>query len=131
MSQERIDAVRAIYQDLNRGDAEAVAGRCADDFVLDMTGRVFNPDTSEGAEGWRRFLYGVHDAWESYRWDVEDTQVVGDAVVAMLHCTAQSREDSPPVDWHVAWIWAFDDGVAVSARFHRDPQDALESVGLA
>ena len=122
--------VHAIYEHLNRSDADAVARLCAEDFELDMTGRVFNPDTYKGREDLRRFLDEVHDAWASYHWRVEETHVSGDAVVAMLHCTARGHESGPEVDWRVAWVWRFRQGVAVSARFHRDPSQALDAVGL-
>ena len=34
-------------------------------------------------------------------------------------------------DWHVAWVWAFEAGTAVSVRFYRDRGEALEAVGLS
>jgi ketosteroid isomerase-like protein len=83
-----------------------------------------------GSDGIRRFWEGVRNVWESYRWDVEETRVAGDAVVAMLHCTAQGREGGVEVEWRVAWVWNFRDGSPVSVRFYRDPAQALEAVGL-
>jgi ketosteroid isomerase-like protein len=130
MSQENPEIVRRIYEQLNRGDVEGVLGLCDDDFLLDMSGRVFNPDTYRGHDGIRRFYEGVREVWKTYRWDVEDTRVAGDSVVAMLHCHAQGREGGPPVDWRVAWVWKFGVGRPVSARFHRDRSQALEAVGL-
>jgi len=130
MSQENVDAVRSAYEYLNRGDAESLAEMCADDFRMDMTERVFNPDIYKGSDGVRRFLEGVRDAWESYHWSVEETLVAGDGVVAMLHCQAQGHKGSPRVDWHVAWLWRFEGETPVSVRFYRDPDSALEAVRL-
>ena len=127
MSEENVDTVRRIYDRLNRDDAEAVIGCCEDDFRLDMTERVFNPDTYEGHDGIRRFCEGVQDAWESYRWTIEGTRVAGDVVIAMLHCEGRSR---PGVDWRVAWLWEFRGARAISARFYRDRGKALEAAGL-
>jgi ketosteroid isomerase-like protein len=45
MSQDNVEIVRAAYEHLNRGDVEALIGLCDDDFRMDMTERVFNPDT--------------------------------------------------------------------------------------
>ena len=125
-----MELVRRIYGHLNRGDVEGLVELCDDDFVMDMSGRVFNPDTYRGHDGIRRFYEGVRDVWESYRWDVEETRVAGDSVVAMLHCRAQGREGGPPVDWRVAWVWMFRGGRPVSLRFYRDRSQALEAVGL-
>jgi ketosteroid isomerase-like protein len=130
MSQENAEIVRRIYERLNRGDVEGVVELCDDDFLMDMSERVFNPDTYRGHDGIRRFYDGVRDAWESYRWDVEETHVVGDSVVAMLWCHGQSREGGPGVDWRVAWLWKLRRGRPVSLRFYRHRADALEAAGL-
>ena len=131
MSEENVEIVRRVYERLNRGDVEGVAELCDDDFVMDMSERVFNPDTYRGRADIRRFYDGVENAWESYRWDLEDTRVSGDSVVAMLHCVGQSREGGPGVDWRVAWVWRFRDRKAISAHFYREREDALEAAGLS
>jgi ketosteroid isomerase-like protein len=131
MSEENVEIVRLAYEHLNRGQAEAFAALCDDDFVMDMSGRVFNPDTYRGAEGIRRFCDDVQEAWASYHWEVEDARVKDDAVVALLHCEAQAREAGPRVDWHVAWLWRFRGRTPVSLRFYRDQTKALEAAGLS
>jgi ketosteroid isomerase-like protein len=130
MSQENVETVCLMYELLNRGDVEGLIERCDDDFLMDMSERVFNPDTYRGHDGIRRFYEGVREAWESYRWNVEDTRFKGDTVVAMLHCEGQSREGGPTVDWRVAWLWKLQEGRAVSLRFYRDRAKALEAAGL-
>ena len=130
MSQDNVEIVRLIYERLNAGDVEGVVELCDDDFLMDMTERVFNPDTYRGSDGIRRFYAGVRDAWESYRWDVEETHSVEDSVVAMLHCEGRSREGGPGVDWRVAWLWKLRRGTPVSLRFYRHRSDALEAAGL-
>src|SRR4051794_16015801 len=107
MSEENVEAVHQIYERLNRGDVEGVVELCDDDFLMDMSERVFNPGTYRGHDGIRRFYEGVTDAWKSYLWTVEETRVTGESVVAMLHCEGQSREGGPGVDWRVAWLWTF------------------------
>jgi ketosteroid isomerase-like protein len=131
MSQENVEIVRQIFERLNRGDVEGVVELCDDEFVMDMTERVFNPDTYRGHDGIRRFHEGVRDAWESYCWNVEETRVAGDSVVAMLHCQGRSREGGPGVDWRVAWLWKLRRGEAVSVRFYRHRAQALEAAGLS
>jgi ketosteroid isomerase-like protein len=132
MSQENADVVRQAYELLNRGDIDGLIELVDNDFVMDMSERVFNPDTYRGPDGLRRFYAGVGETWESYRWNVEATHVAGDSVVAMLYCEAQSREGGPSVDWRVAWLWRFREGTEtpVSLRFYRDAERALEAAGL-
>jgi ketosteroid isomerase-like protein len=130
MAGEKVEIVRAAYDRLNRGDVEGLIELCDDDFVMDMSERVFNPDTYTGPDGIRRFYEGVEDAWKSYHWDIEETRVAGDAVVALLHCTAEGHQAGLNVDWHVAWLWRFREGTPIALRFYRDPAAALDAVGL-
>lgn len=130
MPEEDTEVVRRIYERLNEGDVDGVIELCSADLEMDMSERVFNPDTYRGEAGIRRFYEGVREAWESYRWDVEDTLVSGDSVVAMLHCHGQSREGGPGVDWRVAWVWRFRSGQPISVRFYREREAALEAAGL-
>jgi ketosteroid isomerase-like protein len=131
MSQENEKIVRRLYDRLNEGDVDGVIELCDEDFSIDMSERVFNPATYRGTDGIRRFYEGVEEAWETYRWDVEDTRIAGDSVVAMLHCEGRSREGGPGVDWRVAWLWQFRGSTPVSLRFYRDRQKALEAAGLS
>jgi ketosteroid isomerase-like protein len=71
----------------------------------------------------------VADAWEIYRWDIEETRVSGDSVIAMLHCHGKGRQ-GPEVDWRVAWLWKFQGDTPTSLRFYRDRADALKAAGL-
>ena len=48
MSQTNVETVGRLYDLLNEGDVEGVVQLCHDDFLMDMTERVFNPDTYEG-----------------------------------------------------------------------------------
>lgn len=127
MSQENVEIVRSAYDRLNRMDAEGLIELCDPGFTMDMTGRVFNPDVYEGAEGVRRFVSGVADAWEAYRWEVEDTRSEGDRVVALLHCHGTGR-DGLTVDWRVGWLWELREGRLLSVRFFRERSDALEAL---
>ena len=130
MSEENANVVRSIYDKLNRGDVEGVIALCDEQFALDMSERVFNPDSYLGHEDIRRFYEGVTEAWESYVWNVEETRAAGDVVVALLHCEGKSRDGGPGVDWRVAWVWRVREGRAVTAKFYRDRAQALEAGGL-
>ena len=131
MSQENVEIVRQFFEQLNCGNVDGLSELCNDAFTMDMTERVFNPDTYTGHEGIRRFHVDVRDVWKSYRWDIEERQAAGDSVVATLCCQAQGRGGGPKVDWRVAWLWRFREGEPVSLRFYRDPAHALEAAGLS
>jgi ketosteroid isomerase-like protein len=130
MSQENVEIVLAAYGHLNRGDVDALIELCDDNFLMDMTERVFNPDTYRGSHELLRFYDGVQSVWDTYQWTVEDTRAAGDTVVAMVHCRGQGREGGPWAEWHVAWLWRVERGRLISVRFYRDPPSALKAVGL-
>lgn len=130
MSHENAAIVLAAYEHLNRGDVDALIALCDDDFVMDMSERVFNPDTYRGSHDLHRFYEGVTSAWDSYEWEVEQTRTGDDAVVAMVHCRGQGREGGPTADWRVAWLWRLRRGRLISVRFYRDPPRALADLGL-
>jgi ketosteroid isomerase-like protein len=131
MSEQNVEIVRSAYERLNRGDVEAFVELCDDDFLMDMSERVFNPDTYRGHDGIRRFYEGVRDVWASYHWSIEETHIAGESVVALLHCRGQGRGGGPPVDWRPAWLWTFRRGRPVSIRLYRDQAQALDAAGLS
>src|SRR4029079_14903027 len=128
MSQENVAIVLAAYRHLNRGDVEALMQLCDDEFLMDMSERVFNPDTYRGSSEIRRFYDGVQSVWDTYHWTVEETRAVNDSVVAMVHCRGQGRDGGPWAEWRVAWLWKVELGLLRSARFYRDPPRALKAV---
>ncbi len=130
MARENAELVSLAHARLNDGDVEGLIELCDEGFVMDMSERVFNPDTYKGPEGIRRFYDGVQAVWQTYQWHVEETLDADDVVVAMLHCEAEGHEPGLRVDWEVAWLWRFRDGVPVSLRFYRDRERALEAAGL-
>jgi ketosteroid isomerase-like protein len=130
MSRENVEVVHRVYERLNRGDVEGVVELCGDDIEMDFSERVFNPATYSGHDGIRRFYAGVKEVWQSYQWAVEDTRVADDWVVALLYCRGQGRQEAPPAEWRVAWLWKFREGRPVYLRFYRQRVHALEAVGL-
>jgi hypothetical protein len=89
---QNVETVLAAYQHLNHGDIEALIGLCAEDFQMDMTERVFNPDMYQGAQDLHRFYKDVQDAWSTYQWTVQDTLAVDDAVVRWSTVAARDTE---------------------------------------
>jgi ketosteroid isomerase-like protein len=130
MSQKNVDVVLAAYEYLNSGDIDALIDLCDEDFSMDMSERVFNPDAYSGREDLHRFYDGVKSAWDIYRWEVTQTRAVDDVVVAFVYCRGQGREGGPWAEWNVAWLWRFRRGRVIWARFYRDPSRALEAAGL-
>ena len=131
MSQENVELVRRAYERLNGGDVDALIELCDPSFRLDMSERVFNPQTYEGHEGIRRFYEDVRDVWGEYRWDAEELLDAGESVVALLRAQGRGRGSGLEIDRRIAMLWAVRSGRATSVRLYVNRDEALEAAGLA
>src|SRR5215211_564851 len=130
MSQENVEIVRRAHEALNAGNLDELMTLCHPGFRLDMSDRVLNPATYEGQDGLRRFYSDVQEVWERYVWEPEALRDEGDSVVALLQTTGRGRGSGVEIERKTAMLWTLRDGKALSSRFFRDPQRALEAVGL-
>ena len=130
MSQENVEIVRRAHEALNAGDIDGLVNLCHDDFDLDMSDRVFNPDRYRGHDGIRRFYAEVHEPWERFLWEAEELDDNGDVVVALVRARGWGRGSGLEVDRKAALIWTVQDGKASAARFYRHREAALEAARL-
>ena len=130
MSRENVEVVRRAHEALNAGDIDSLVTLCHEDFDLDMSDRVFNPERYRGHDGIRRFYAEVQGPWERYVWEAEDFRDQGDVIVALVRATGLGRGSGVEVDREVAMIWTLRDGKASELRFYRDREAALEAAGL-
>ena len=129
MSQENVEIVRRAHEALNAGDIDGLVTLCHEDFNLDMSDRVFNPEIYRGHDGIRRFYAEVHEPWERYVWEAEELHDNGDAVVVLVRARGWGRGSGLEVDRKAAMIWTVIDGKASELRFYRRREAALEALG--
>jgi ketosteroid isomerase-like protein len=130
VSQENVGIVRRAHEALNAGDLDELLTLCHPDFQLDMSDRVLNPATYQGHQGIRQFYSEVKDVWERYVWEPEELRGEGDIVVALLRTTGRGRGSGIEIDRKTAMIWTLRGGKALSLRFYREPERALEAAGV-
>jgi len=130
MSHQNVEVVRRAHEALNAGDIDGLVALCHEDFELDMSDRVLNPETYRGHDGIRRFYAEVHGPWERYVWEAEELRDRGDAVVALVRARGLGRGSGLEVDREAAMIWTLRDGRASGLRFYRDREAALDAAGL-
>lgn len=131
MSQESVAIVELAHELLNEGDIPGLIELCDDDFELDMSARVINPNTYRGHEGIRRFYSEVSEVWEEFRWDPVRFVPAGDTVLVLLHSHGRGRGSGLEMARDVAMLWTVHESRAVSLRFYVDQEEALEAAGLA
>jgi uncharacterized protein len=130
MSQENMEIVRRAHEALNAGNIDELVTLCHPDFQLDMSDRVLNPAVYQGHDGIRKFYVEVQDVWERYVWEPEELRDEGDTVVALLRSEGRGRGSGVEIDRKTAMVWTVRAGKALGLRFYREPERALEAVGL-
>ena len=135
MSQENVE----IVQEVMRLFSLAAEGRptpellelIAPDVVIDMTRRVFNPDTYEGHAGLRRLGKEVSEVWAQFKVEPERFIDVGERVVVIETRSARGRESNVEVGMRSGVIWTLRDGKVVRMETDLDPAEALQVAGLS
>lgn len=123
-----VELVQRALAALNAGDIEALVAVCDRDFELDMSDRVFNPSSYRGHDGIRQFHTEVLEVWEQYVWEPEQVIEEGNRIVALVRTTGKGRGSGLEVDRQTAMIWTVRGDKALSLRFYRDRERALEAV---
>jgi ketosteroid isomerase-like protein len=135
MSQENVEVVREVMGLLDRATSDGdVTPRLADlfatDVQIDMSHRVFNPDTYEGHAGLRRLGQEIREVWEEFRITPERFVDAGDRVVVIETRRGRGRGSGIEVEHRSAVIWTLRDGQVIRMETDLDPQEALDAVGL-
>ena len=83
-----------------------------------------------GHDGTRRYLSDLDDAWEIVRADVDDGLALGDLALLVGRIHYRGRGSGAETESPVGWVLKFRSGKLLHFRAFREPQQALETVGL-
>jgi ketosteroid isomerase-like protein len=131
MSRENVEIVRRIYDDLSRGDLEAVVAQLAAGVEWDTQARGSDGAVVRGiedvAKGTREWL----DAWEDASFELREVRDAGAQIAAHVrqHATAKISGIEGDVDAFASF--RISNGKIVGYREHSTWSAALEAVGLA
>ena len=103
----------------------------APDVVIDMTRRVFNPDTYEGHDGLRRLGREVGEVWGEFQIEPERFIDAGRQVVVIETRRGRGRGSEVEVGMRSGVIWTIQEGKVVRMETDLDPDEALEAAGLS
>ncbi|MDQ3554693.1 MAG: nuclear transport factor 2 family protein [Chloroflexota bacterium] len=95
-------------------------------FVVGGTGGVYR-----GHEGMREYVKDMNDAWEIVRLDVDHEIGVGNVVVFVGRIHYRGKGSGVEADAESGYMLKFREGRAVRFRPFREPEKALEAVGLS
>ena len=120
-----MELVRRAYAAFANRDWEAMAELASPEFEMDLTDRVLNPATYQGADGMKQFFAEVDELWESMDMQVERFVERDDEVLALLLVVITGRGSGLSLEDRIAQRWTARDGKLVRMRVHADPQAAL------
>jgi len=135
MSQENVEAVRAIYEAWLRGDYEAVFARLDADIEwfgppdLSASGEP-GSGLSRGHEGVRRSLGRWIGEWDDFSFELRQLTDAGDDVLAEGWQRGRGKASGVEVSEVIFSVWTVRAGQAVRQRMFRDRAKALEAAGL-
>jgi ketosteroid isomerase-like protein len=131
MSQPKIEAVRAIYEEWAEGNFQAGV-ELYDRFAVLVQGEGF-PEAGAylGLEGFARYMRTFLEAWERVTIEAEELLGNGDSVVAAVMQRATGQGSSAPVEFRYFQVWSFRGRRVIRLETVRDRAAALEAVGLS
>lgn len=115
----RANGVTSVPTDIVSPDAE-----------IDLSHRVFNPDTYRGVEGLMALNEQLREVWAEWHVTPERLIDAGDKVVSIEFAKGRGRGSGIEAEGRYASIWTFEDGRVTRIEVGLDPDEALKSLGL-
>jgi ketosteroid isomerase-like protein len=84
-----------------------------------------------GHDGTRQYMRDLNDAWEIVRAGVDSRLGVGDVAVLIGRIHYRGRSSGIETETPAGWMLKFRHGRVVCFRAFREPEQALEAVGLS
>jgi ketosteroid isomerase-like protein len=133
MSQENVEALKKLWQELMAGDLAAIDLSLVDpdvvyedDLLPDHSGESYH-----GHEGLRRAWAQFLEPWETFENDMEWTRDAGNEVVSCHRVRARGKGSGIAGELHYAYVFRFREGKIVHVKSYGEPSEALEAVGLS
>lgn len=134
MTEENVEIVRRIYEELERGNLKA-AREFYDPEILVEGFSYSNPSerfVGRGFDDLTRYVRPFLSEWRDYRIIGEEFVALdADHVFVTGHHTAIGRGSGVPVRDPAHALWTLRDGRVVAFRIGRDRKQILEAAGLS
>lgn len=84
-----------------------------------------------GHDGTRRYIRDLEEAWEIVRADTDDAIAAGDVAIFVGRIRYRGRSSGIETDTAAGWMLKFRQEKLIRFRAFRDPEQALERMGLS
>ena len=132
MSQENVELAREVLDAVGRRDVPRLVALAQPDvewhsfFALGQEGGMYR-----GHDGTEQYMRDLDDALESAVVELDDAIGAGDIAVLVGRIRTRGRGSGAESDTPAGWMLKFREGKLVRFRAFREPDDALEAVGLS
>ena len=127
VSAQNVEFVRRFFEDVNRGDVDALLARLTPEFEMVVPAEMgVEPQTYRGPEGFRRWFDSFAEIME-VRVEGHDFIAIGDRVVAPHTLHARGRETGIDTEQYTVHVWHLRDGKAETLEVFATLEEAMES----
>jgi ketosteroid isomerase-like protein len=131
MSRQNVEAVRQVLAAISQRDLSRLL-ELTDPEIEWRSFFAAVTETGEyhGHDGMREYVRDLNEAFEWLRPEIGDLLDAGDLVVGIGRIYFRGKGSGIETDSPAGWVFRFRDGRLLRFRAFRDPEQALEAVGL-
>jgi ketosteroid isomerase-like protein len=131
MSQEKVEIIHRLAAAVGRRDTETLIQLTSPEVEWHTSLSVISEGGAyHGHDGVRRYVTDLEDAFKAFDAHIDDVLVVGDSAVAVGHVRYHGKASGVEQVQPLGWAVRFEGDRATYLRAFRDPEQALEAVGL-
>jgi ketosteroid isomerase-like protein len=131
MSDDRVEVIRAVYDEWGRGNFQAGVELYDPLALLVLDRQLPEHGTYLGIEEIGRYMRTFLEAWETCTIKAEDLSQAGESVIATVVQKGKGRgSGAMPADLRYFQVWTFRGERVIRLDVLRDRADALEAAGI-
>ena len=130
MSHDTVGLAREVMNALSRRDVPRLIALADPEVEWRSFFAIGEGGVYRGHDTTRRYLNDLDDAWEIVRADVDDALGVGEVAVLVGRIHYRGKASGVETESPAGWMLKFRDGKVVCFRAFREPEQALEGVGM-
>jgi uncharacterized protein len=131
MSPENVELARKVLDALGKRDPSRLIALSDPEVEWHSFFALAEGGVYRGHDGAQRFMSDLDDAWEIGSAEVDDGLGAGDVVVLVGRIHYRGKGSGVEGTSPAGWMFKFRDGKLLCFRAFREPEQALEAVGLA
>ena len=130
MSEENLEAVRAIYERFGEGDFRASVDLLDPHIVFLMMPEAPDAEVYVGVDAVAAAMRGLFDTWADFTLKAEEFVPAGDSVLVSVRQQGVARISGVPSDEHYFTVWSFRSRKVIRIESFPERAQAIEAAGL-